>query len=1370
MSVTSGVPALVVPPSGAEGAPSDDGVRVTVHPAEDVLLPAGAPLGALRAGLAALLRRPELRHAPLTADGVPVADADVVGHRPLLPGVTLAVAREVGDPVEDVVRDAVLRRPWLVARADGVDAGVVTGLRPGVPTTLPASPGAASGTGPTIVVRTRSRRPDRVHVRTRSGAARLVRTTAGGRRRVARVGRLPRRWRPGSRLEAAGARYTLHASGEVGRWLAPPAPAERTEPTGHGAGIAAAAVVPVVGSLVLAAALRQPVYALFSLVGVLALVPQLLAARRRRRARAAPGGQDDGGPVAATATNAAPPGSEPGRVLARVVAAHEASDGAWRRAVQHDRTGARAPGRTSGDGDGSPLGALVPDGALAVRGPRDAARAVARAVVVDIAAAGASVTVLGAGRDAWSWCRWLPETGPRAVVVDAADDLGAEHRGAPVPRPGDPLGPDRVDVVVLCLPVDAAPPSWCRTVWEVRDDGLVQRRAPDGTAAAEPLVGVSAGWAEGFARRVAGLAALRRELTSLAAADGTGAGAGGRRARPGVLGAPGADDRVAVDPTDPRLPSEVSLAELLAADLPATGSRGLTHGAARAAVHAWDASEGWAVPLGVDADGRTVRLDLVGDGPHLLVAGTTGSGKSELLQALVLGLASRRSPRDLALALVDFKGGASFGPCSALPHVVGQVTDLDAGLAGRALAGLRAELHRRERLLADRGAADLAALAGHPDAPPRLVVVIDEFRALADDLPEFLPGLLRVAAQGRSLGVHLVLATQRPAGAVSADVRANVSARVALRVVDAADSHDVVDTGAAARIRPGTPGRAVLRLGAADPVALQCAHAGTAPSAGPVVRRAPAWRAAGYPPALPPSDLTDRPDEPGRPSEPQRPGAAERLVAALREEASRRGLAAGPAPWLPPLPERVTAAEAASLVPAGSDPAATTLPLALGDDPARQCRRLVSWSPADGHLAVVGTARSGRTTTLVALARTALGGGWHVHALAPRAGRDAFAPLTRHPGFGTLAGPDDPRRAARLLRLLAAHEPAPGAAPVLVVVDAVEQLRAALAGPDPWDPLAAALAGRGTAFAVAADGATVGGLAPRVGPRLVLLGRDPHADVVLGAPSPLAGSGGPPGRGAWLGGDAALCQVLLPGTGPVPVPATEAGTETGTDRPGPVVVRPLPVVVRAATLPAPARETVVVLGAGGDAAEPVSLDVAGGALVSGPRGSGRSSVLRLVARRLASAGRLAGVVSRDADLRAEAGVAPAAVPAPAAVRRLLDDLAPGVLVVDDLDLLAQTCPVEAELVAGLLGPGGHDVGGRVLVASATTTGALLAHRGALAELRATRTGVVLHPGERGADDVLATPLGETAEPGPPRPGRGALVASGRARPVQVALP
>jgi len=1361
---TSAVPVLAVS-RPAPRAGGDGDVRVTVHPGEDVLLPAGASLGACRAALADLLRRPELRHAPLTADGSPVADADVVGHRPLLPGAVLAAgvpssgphrpgARGVGDTA------VVLGRPWLVARADGADAGAAASLSPGVATAPPEgdrSAGAPRASAAGVVVRADPRRPDLVTVRTtaRAGRAaglpRLVRPDAPARRRPRRVGRLSRRWRPGDRLELTGPHgsrsWTLHRSGDAATWLdAVPGrgTGDAPGPSGApGAGMLATAALPVAGSLVLAAVLRQPAYALFSLLGLATLVPQLVAARRRRRAGAAQdaaaagtGAPGDGSGPGTPADRVV--GDAPGPLLARLVAAHHSSDGAWRAAAARAATRSRAPGHGRGaPGGAAPDGAvarLVPDGAIAVVGVRAEALAAARSMLVELAAAGAAVDVAGAD-DAWSWCRWLPAGGPPVLVVDLPDTAADAGALVDAARREDLVA--RGGAVLLCLPDGAPVPAWCRTTWRVRGES-VRRAAPDGSATSGPLVGVTAAWAERAARLVAGLAGLRRSLGALDLPDGRNTAGG-----PGAVDGPGDDG----DPADPRLPAVVPLLALL--DDP--GDPG----------PAWDAADGWAVPVGRDARGRAVSFDLVADGPHLLVAGTTGAGKSELLQSLVLGLAARRSPRDLALALVDFKGGASFGACAGLPHVVGQVTDLDPGLAGRALAGLRAELRRREHVLARHGVSDLAALSpGLPDAPPRLVVVVDEFRALADDLPDFLPGLLRVAAQGRSLGVHLVLATQRPAGAVSADVRANVSARLALRVVDAADSLDVVETSAAARIPPGVPGRAVLRRGAEPPVVLQCAHAAARPAAGSVVRRAPAW---GAPPTVP-----TPPDDDA--SHDAAPGVVERLVDGARAAAEARGLRPGPAPWLPPLPDRLRAddvdlsdaddprEEVATGTPAG-------LPVALGDDPGRQRRALLRWDPEAGHLGVVGRSRSGRTTTLVTLAQAALDRGWHVHALAPAAALARFAALEDRPGLGTLAGPQSPRRAARLLRLLGSL-PAP--APTLVVVDGVEELRAALAGPDPWDPLTRALATPGVAFALASDGAMVGGLAARVGPRLVLLGREPHADVVLGAPSELAGRGGPPGRAAWLGRQQLLCQVLLPAEAP-------ARTTIHPVAPPPVV-RPLPATVeerdlapsgrhRAAAGDGAGDDLVVPVGVGGDEAAPVGLDVAHGALVTGPRGSGRTTVLRVVARRLAATGRLAGVVARDAALRGDAGAAPAVAPSPAALGRLLDGLGPGVLVVDDLDALAQQLPLEAERLMTLLDGGGH-----ALVASSTTTGTALAHRGALAELRARRTGVVLHPGERGADDLLGVPLADAADPGPARPGRAALVVSGRVQAVQVALP
>ncbi len=208
-------------------------------------------------------------------------------------------------------------------------------------------------------------------------------------------------------------------------------------------------------------------------------------------------------------------------------------------------------------------------------------------------------------------------------------------------------------------------------------------------------------------------------------------------------------------------------------------------------------------------------IDLVRDGPHVLVGGTTGSGKSEFLRTLVTSLAMSSPPEQLSFVLVDFKGGAAFGPCTALPHVVGLVTDLDDHLVARALASLRAELRRRERRFAEVGAGDLGAYQRRsgPDTEPvpRLVVVVDELRALVEELPDFVTGLVRLAALGRSLGVHLVLATQRPSGAVSAEIQANVSLRIAFRMRDRSDSLDVLDDGSAAAItqhaRPGPGSR-----------------------------------------------------------------------------------------------------------------------------------------------------------------------------------------------------------------------------------------------------------------------------------------------------------------------------------------------------------------------------------------------------------------------------------------------------------------------------------------------------------------------------------------------------------------------------------
>jgi len=214
------------------------------------------------------------------------------------------------------------------------------------------------------------------------------------------------------------------------------------------------------------------------------------------------------------------------------------------------------------------------------------------------------------------------------------------------------------------------------------------------------------------------------------------------------------------------------------------------------------------VPLGVD-DAGSVWCDPVSDGPHLLVAGTTGSGKSEALRALVVALCARHSPKHWQVCLIDAKGGAGLDVVADVPHVIGSVTDLDEGGIRRAIDGLAVEMRRREHVLRAGGHRDIAS-AGSA-APPRLLVVIDEFAAVIRGDERSRAVIIDIAQRERSLGVHLVLATQRPAGSIPDDLRANLGACVCLRVNDRCDAVDVVGRPDAAEIPSSRPGRAMVR-------------------------------------------------------------------------------------------------------------------------------------------------------------------------------------------------------------------------------------------------------------------------------------------------------------------------------------------------------------------------------------------------------------------------------------------------------------------------------------------------------------------------------------------------------------------------------
>ena len=205
-------------------------------------------------------------------------------------------------------------------------------------------------------------------------------------------------------------------------------------------------------------------------------------------------------------------------------------------------------------------------------------------------------------------------------------------------------------------------------------------------------------------------------------------------------------------------------------------------------------------------------------GPHWLLGGTTGAGKSQLLRSLILSAALRYSPERLGLILVDFKGSAGLGPLAELPHTLSLLSDFDVAAVRRALEFLRADVNRRELDLRNLGVNSyhdylrLCASAGKTPQYPEVVIVVDEFRMLVESMPDAMTELMRIATIGRSLGIHLLLATQRPQGSISQDIRANIATNICLRVASAQDSYNLLGHEKAAHISASSPGAGYVSL------------------------------------------------------------------------------------------------------------------------------------------------------------------------------------------------------------------------------------------------------------------------------------------------------------------------------------------------------------------------------------------------------------------------------------------------------------------------------------------------------------------------------------------------------------------------------
>ena len=410
------------------------------------------------------------------------------------------------------------------------------------------------------------------------------------------------------------------------------------------------------------------------------------------------------------------------------------------------------------------------------------------------------------------------------------------------------------------------------------------------------------------------------------------------------------------------------------------------------------------VPLGVTEDGEIVELDLKesaqsGMGPHGLLIGATGSGKSELLRTLVIGLCATHSSEILNLVLVDFKGGATFLNMEKLPHTSAVITNLadELPLVDRMRDSLQGEVIRRQELLREAGYANLfdyekARLGGARLAPmPSLLVIVDEFSELLSSKPEFIELFVMIGRVGRSLGVHLLLASQRLDEGSIHKVTGHLSYRIALRTFSSMESRSVIGITGAYEL-PSGPGHGYLKIDTTNLVRFKAAYV-SGPCLQPQTRASAGEDQTGSAAEIVPFGLDQRPPLPAGPTPagpslspaPDEPSddeeqseSSESLLDVLIDRLTDSGPPARQV-WLPPLDESPSLDQLLpGIVPdpvrgmsASDYPALGALKVPLGtvDLPYEQLRELLvaDLSGADGHVGIAGAPQTGKSTLLRSL-------------------------------------------------------------------------------------------------------------------------------------------------------------------------------------------------------------------------------------------------------------------------------------------------------------------------------------------------------------------------------------------------------------------